>query len=734
MDNDKYIGRLLDNRYEILEVIGSGGMAVVYKARCHRLNRLVAIKILRDDFLEDEDFRSRFHGESQAVAMFSHPNIVSVYDVSTSVSLEADYIVMEMIDGISLKQYMEKKGVLNWKETLHFAIQIATALEHAHSRGNVHRDIKPHNIMVLKNGSVKVADFGIARMMSKGNTLTKEALGSVHYISPEQAKGGRVDTRSDIYSLGVVMYEMMTGRPPYDGDSPVSVAIKHIDGGAAMPSTLNPTIPDGLEQIIMKAMAHNIDDRYDSASQMLADMEEFRKDPTMLFGYNAAALEQLIQFPRKPVTPPPAPPQGTAADRAVNRANGQRPQGQPRTQPQRRPPQKPAPKKRREAEEKTDKISTIAIIICSLLVVAGIAVILWFALANPGGRTSADGQLIMVPTWEGKAYENIQNQDGFELIRVGEYSETVEAGKVIRTEPAAGEKIAKGTKVKVFVSLGPAKTMLNLVQLTEDEAKKVLNDLGLDLDIKVEKEYSKEIAVGKVIRTEPKAGDPLEISGTVTVVVSMGADGDTMPFLEEVDEDIAKQLLETKNLNLNIKIEYEFSSTVAEGLVLRTNPEKGSDLKSGDTVTLYVSKGPEMKAMPPLVGNSLDVAKNSLWNAGFTTPPEIRYVASDEPAGTVVSQFPEAYEDADVNTVVVLEVSEEDVVKNVTITIEADTTPEPDYTEREVVIKRDDQVVLTTTVGLEQTSVVIPDQSGKGTVTYHIYINGTPAGTKEETF
>ena len=240
---DKYIGRLLDNRYEILEVIGSGGMAVVYKARCHRLNRLVAIKVLKDDFLGDKEFRDRFHGESQAVAMLSHPNIVAVYDVSTSLSGDVDYIVMELIDGISLKQYMEKKGVLNWKETLHFAMQIAKALEHAHSRGIVHRDIKPHNVMVLKNGAVKVADFGIARMMSEGNTLTKEALGSVHYISPEQARGGRVDNRSDIYSLGVVMYEMMTGCPPYDGDSPVSVAIQHINGGAAMPKSATFTEP-----------------------------------------------------------------------------------------------------------------------------------------------------------------------------------------------------------------------------------------------------------------------------------------------------------------------------------------------------------------------------------------------------------------------------------------------------------------------------------------------------------
>ena len=278
---DQYIGRLLDNRYEILDIIGIGGMAVVYKARCHRLNRLVAIKILKDEYARDEEFRRRLHAEGEAVAMLSHPNIVQVYDVSSTDN--AHFIVMELIDGISLKQYMEKKGVLNWKETLHFAMQIAKGLEHAHSRGIVHRDIKPHNVMVLKNGSVKVMDFGIARIMSKSNTLTKEALGSVHYISPEQAKGGWVDNRSDLYSLSVVMYEMMAGRPPYDGESPVSVAIQHINGGAMMPSTLNPNIPGGLEQIIMKGMSLDAKDRYLSATEMLLIWMNSGKTPVSCF-------------------------------------------------------------------------------------------------------------------------------------------------------------------------------------------------------------------------------------------------------------------------------------------------------------------------------------------------------------------------------------------------------------------------------------------------------------------
>ena len=249
---ENYIGRLLDSRYEILDVIGTGGMAVVYRALDHRLNRLVAVKILKDELSRNQEFRRRFHAESQAVAMLSHPNIVSVYDVSRSG--DADYIVMELIEGITLKQYLEKKINLNWRETLHFSMQIAKALEHAHSRGIVHRDIKPHNIMTLKDGSIKVADFGIARVGSAQNTLTREALGSVHYISPEQAKGARVDNRSDLYSLGVVMYEMLTGRTPYDGETPVSVAIQHINGTARRPSELMPGIPLGLEQIDRKSV------------------------------------------------------------------------------------------------------------------------------------------------------------------------------------------------------------------------------------------------------------------------------------------------------------------------------------------------------------------------------------------------------------------------------------------------------------------------------------------------
>ncbi|NLF35244.1 MAG: Stk1 family PASTA domain-containing Ser/Thr kinase, partial [Clostridiales bacterium] len=287
---DQYIGKLLDNRYEILEVIGAGGMAVVYKAMCHRLNRPVAVKILRSDLASDAEFRRRFHDESQAVAMLSHPNIVAVYDVSRSTELE--YIVMELIDGITLKQYMQKKGTpLNWREALHFITQIMKALSHAHGRGIIHRDIKPQNIMVLRDGSVKVADFGIARLASAAqSTLTQEALGSVHYISPEQARGSRVDTRSDLYSAGVVLYEMLTGRLPFEGESPVSVAIQHISSIPLAPKELNPDIPEALEAITIKAMASRLEQRYESADTMLHDLEEFRKNPSISFEYTAEDL------------------------------------------------------------------------------------------------------------------------------------------------------------------------------------------------------------------------------------------------------------------------------------------------------------------------------------------------------------------------------------------------------------------------------------------------------------
>lgn len=298
---DPYIGKMLDNRYEILELIGRGGMANVYKAKCHRLDRLVAVKILHSDLAQNADFRRRFMDESRAVAQLSHPNIVSVYDVSCSDDI--DYIVMELIDGVTLKQYMERRGQMDWREALHFITQIMRGLSHAHSRGVIHRDIKPQNIMILRDGSVRVADFGIACLADQGQTLTQETLGSVHYISHEQARGDRVDARSDIYSAGVVLYEMLTGKLPFQGDSAVSVAIQHLSAVPKAPRELNPDIPEALELICMKAMCPDISKRYQTADAMLDDLEKFRKDPAVDMDYIREDLKAAVvcQEPTQPL-------------------------------------------------------------------------------------------------------------------------------------------------------------------------------------------------------------------------------------------------------------------------------------------------------------------------------------------------------------------------------------------------------------------------------------------------
>ena len=613
---DKYIGRLLDNRYEILEVIGTGGMAVVYKARCHRLNRLVAVKILKDEYMEDEEFRRRFRSESQAVAMLSHPNIVSVYDVSTSIT--AEYIVMELIDGITLKQYMEKKGILNWKETLHFAIQIGKALEHAHGRGIVHRDIKPHNVMVLKNGSVKVTDFGIARVMSQSNTLTKEALGSVHYISPEQAKGGRVDSRSDIYSLGVVMYEMMSGRPPYDGESPVAVAIKHINGGAPMPSTLNPNIPGGLEQIIMHAMAMEPVERYDSATAMLRDMDEFRKDPGMLFDYNTPPLEDVIRIQKPPLVLDPEP-KKTIAEKVEQRKHTSTSENPPRRRTTSADPKK-QPRRRDPHEEQRSNVATIAIIACSAVMVLAIVIFLVVLFSDGTGPAP---QLIDVPQLIGQDYESLADSGDYQ-VKLNEkvHDSNYPAGQIIDQNPKSGTQMKKGDTIYVTVSLGEVPKVVkmpNVVEWELSQAERALNNLGINLQIKVDRENHDEIPEGSVIRTEPMAETELATSQEVTLIVSLGMEFKTAAMLDIIgyEKDDAKKVLEDQQLALDITFEEIYDSNTPAGHVVKTNPAADEELSTGDTVTVYISKGAQLVSMSAVLNLNVDTAVNILKSDGF---------------------------------------------------------------------------------------------------------------------
>ncbi len=730
---DKYIGRLLDNRYEILEVIGTGGMAVVYKARCHRLNRLVAIKILKEEYSQDEEFRRRFHAESQAVAMLNHPNIVSVYDVSTSG--DADYIVMELVDGMTLKQYMEKRGILNWKEALHFAMQIAKALEHAHNQGIVHRDIKPHNVMILKNGSAKVTDFGIARIMSSQNTLTKEALGSVHYISPEQAKGGRVDNRSDLYSLGVVMYEMLTGRPPYDGESPVAVALQHINGGAPMPSTINPNIPGGLEQIIMHAMSVDPVRRYASATEMLYDMEEFRKNPSILFYFDADP---------EPVQARAAVPAGVAAGAAAARRpaprnSAERVAGVRQDAPRPRQPEpdrarqnsarmRPAPEPEEE-EPRRSKGVTIAVISCA--VVAVIAVVVLIVLMTKGGG----GVMVEVPSFVGEVFNDIDQSKYPDLILLDDeyvYDAEVEEGKVISQDPDAHTNVAKGTKVKLVISMGVQTGEMNdLVNRTKENAQKYLDGLtDLNLTIVMEEEFSTEIEAGRVTRTDPEAGETLQAGQTVTVWISKGPQTMTMKDLK--DETHANAEAYLKNLagmNLEVRAEEEASEEIEVGRVIRTEPKAGDTLTAGQTVVLYVSKGSDvvMAKVPQVVGMDIIKASSILKDANLKC--DYDYVDSDKPKDQVVKQSVDKGQEVPEQTVIKLEISkgpaetppptDPTVSKKVTLQLPSDITA----TYIIAVYYQGEQVRDNYEVQVGETEVkVILD--GKGVQYFDFYVNG----------
>ena len=574
---DNYIGRLLDNRYEILESIGTGGMAVVYKARCHRLNRMVAIKILKDELSVDAEFRRRFHAESQAVAMLSHPNIMNVYDVSHSENV--DYIVMELIEGLTLKQYMQQKGALNWREALHLATQIAKALEHAHSRGIIHRDIKPHNIMILKDGTVKVTDFGIARVSTAQNTLTREALGSVHYISPEQAKGGKVDYRSDLYSLGVVMYEMLTGQPPYDGETPVAVAIKHINAQPQLPRTLHPQIPIGLEQITMHAMAADLEIRYENATLMLSDLDEFRRNPNVNFNEDVSQEPELSSVAK------------SASEKSRQKSTAVKNSG-----------------KERRSYRNSNTVALAAGIICVALALVFIGYFLYSFLFSD---LFYDVEEIPVPDFVGMVVEDINVHDYPDLhIQVADWqtSDSVALGKVLDQEPDAERMVKSGTTVALTVSSGPSTdTMRDLINYMEQNARTILDNLGLDLDIRTELEPSDVISAGAVVRTIPAAQEPLTAGQTVILVVSTGETVTYVPIPELIGMEVkaAEELL--SDLKLFSRVTY-VDSDQPEGIVVYQSKAQLDKVPEGATVNLQVSNGSgsetEEETDPPLTGDT----------------------------------------------------------------------------------------------------------------------------------
>lgn len=715
MDKDTNIGRLLDGRYEILEVLGTGGMAVVYKAKCHRLNRLVAIKILKEEFSQDEDFRRRFYGESQAVAMLSHPNIVSIYDVSSSKA--AEYIVMELIDGITLKQYMEKKGVLNWKETLHFATQIAKALEHAHAKGIVHRDIKPHNVMVLKSGAIKVMDFGIAQTMTSGGTKTKEALGSVHYISPEQAKGGRVDNRSDIYSLGVVMYEMVAGRVPYDGDNPVNIALQHLNGKAEQPSVYNPNIPRGLEQIIMKAMALMAKDRYITATAMLYDLDEFRKNPEKLFVLPPLREDGTLVMPEgRVITDPTKKTQGETAPL-------------PKPIPP-RPQPKPVPEddEDEDPEERPSRVVTVAIVSC--IVVGLVALIIFLILLGQSGLFSKP-QMVTIPNLVGQEYSSLQTYEGINIVcQDRQYNSHYPAGQIIYQVPYAGEEKQAGTTVRVIVSLGeepPAKTMPDLSNMTQTEAKAALDQLLQGLNVIIKTENSDTVEADRVTRTEPSVGTVLKKGDNVYLYISLGAEVrvETIPTVVGRDVTVAQTILGNNGF-ANLRIEY-LPSTKPKDQVLSQSVDGGELVNVTTEIVLVVSSGESTAAVPNVAGMTLEEAVQTLNGCGFGNL-KVTTVDSTVAEGLVVSQSAPAENVINVDTEIVLFLSSgippkepdppQPVEMEVVFLLEQ---KEEAYT---LTVKQGDTVITELTVPAQQTQVTLT-LTGNGVQVYDLYIGDT---------
>ena len=563
-------GKILGNRYEILEIIGKGGMATVYKAQDKMLKRYVAVKVLREEFTTDEEFIKRFNTEAQSAASLTHPNIVSIYDVGIENNIY--YIVMELIQGKTLKQIIDEDGVLPWKWALNVAIQIASALEVAHKNNIVHRDIKPHNIIITEDGVAKVTDFGIAKAVSNSTiTAFGTTIGSVHYFSPEHARGGYTDAKSDLYSLGVVMYEMLTGRVPFDADTAVSIALKHMQEKPVEPIKLNPSIPYSVNKIILKAMEKDTNLRYQSATEMLKDLNIALKDPDGDFvkaGSNEMAYTQRIDIPEEALNEEQ---EGNSQDDEKKK--------------------KKKKGKIRQFYEKHPAAKVITIIIAIIL----IPVICFFgaqAVLNIG--SVKDVPLPNFVNMTREQAEQTATEAGLQLEISEEYSSDVEAGKIISQDPAYldGYTVKENSTVKIVVSLGEnIKIVPKVIGETVDSATELLK--AEELGIEVVEEASSTVEAGIIIRQDPEVDSELNAGETVTVYVSTGTKQITMVDVLGDKESDAKQRL--TELGFEVNVEYDEDTTKEDGVVLEQSINSGTTVDDGTEVTLTVNKIEQLK-------------------------------------------------------------------------------------------------------------------------------------------
>lgn len=568
---DNYVGKRLDGRYEVQEIIGVGGMSVVYKAYDNVDDRIVAIKILKDEFLNNEEFKRRFKNESKAIALLSHENIVRVYDVNFGEKLQ--YIVMEYIDGITLKEYINKQNSITWNDAVYFMTQILRAVQHAHDKGIVHRDIKPQNIILLPNGTLKVTDFGIARFSrSETKTLTEQAIGSVHYIAPEQAKGEQTDERADIYSMGVVLYEMLAGKVPFDSENAVSVALMQVQANAEKLTQINPNIPKGLEQICVHAMQKNPDDRYQSATEMLLDIEEIIKNPNTVFNYASNTESQTKSVPI--VTDDRY---NEEYDEAVDY----------------------------EAERKHKKKMIAAVTIGVIVLIAAVVGVIYMFTSGINTKTHT------LENFVGYSYDELQNSNDYKYEFVAEYQKTdeKEPGIILSQSPEAGSKITEGSTVTLVVAASEKDiTMPNVYGLTLEMAEQTLKQSELSI-FKAMKINSDTVEEGKVIYTDPKANSIVSGDQEITIYVSDGPSTTTIETIKIPDvigltKSGAREFL-TKYGFTNVEFKTQ-DSTYPKDVVISQSPSVGSSAKATDKITVIVSTG-VTTTEPQTVDVTLDV-------------------------------------------------------------------------------------------------------------------------------
>ncbi len=587
---ENYTGKVLSNRYELGEIIGIGGMAVVYKAIDNIDNKTVAVKILKDEYIADDSFRKRFKNESKAVAMLSHQNIVKVYDVSFGESIQ--YIVMEHIEGITLKQYIKNKGRLDWRESVIFTAQILKALHHAHEKGVIHRDIKPQNIMLLPdNKTIKVADFGIARFDNSSHTKTLQdgAIGSVHYISPEQARGEIVDNKTDIYSVGVVLYEMLTGQLPFQSDNAVSVALMQLQQDAVMPRKINPSIPVGIEQITMRAMQKNIANRYQSAAEMLLDLDEFRRNPNIRFSYNYFVDTQPTMYASQnrsktvyssgtPVEKPYTPPEEIDAD------DGEYTEKTVITQ---------------EIDEYDYETEEIAKKNYTLPILFGIIFVFIIAVIGIACYLFTSSEEVVVPAFEGNYIDEIKDKSEykyfFEQGLIEEnlvYTTEYEDGYIFYQSAKVGTKMQITSTGSSIIKINIAYTSESMTVPTLDEgtklqeAKSILQKMGFK--VKAEGEVNDSLPESTVIRIDPASGQSVAYGSTVTIYYAVD-DSDKVAVPSVLGEKLAAAQSELNELGFKVSVKYKDSDASEAGLVIEQSIAPDSTVMASKTeITIVV--------------------------------------------------------------------------------------------------------------------------------------------------